>query len=599
MTGNMKILYMGKNRQQLALTDLVVLNEFYINQYKEISVPQAFADFENDYRLDYLCGKIEGLMPQIILIDLNWFSENDYLGARFANHIRLNKWKNVSFKEIPIVLLRSEPIDITKSDSVKDDLMIFAGKGAYFSTFDDLSFTEYDTFSGEDWSSNIFAIYRRHREDFDFTRYLKTLKFSEQHEDSHSVANQWGALRLAHNIGYTSDDIEYNWPPKLYFKYLQANYDFKPITSPIQITAKVLLIDDNADKGWEKVLKKLFKFDDNNPTLDEKGRPKFVTVNEKVKDYDSLSEKSRIIIEEQDFDLYLVDLRLNGADEDITTETRNFSGATVLQKIKSLNAGNQVIMFTASNKAWNMRALLSGENAADGYYIKESPLNASDKSFGESNTKSFLQQIDLALESKFLKDIVLFENSCIEFVDTDLFSRESHYQDYYFRAISSFKVGFELCKKSILDAKYRNLAYLAYYQILEDYAGQEANFKYITDSECYVKNGSVRIIDDSTGDIVWQLRHVKDSRHGDYFKKVPTIADRRRPQSLASISFILCFKFNVPDVSNNIGHITLKKWGKITNIRNKKAGHGGDSGLVTEDELFDLLKIVKLFLTNP
>ena len=588
----MNCLYIGYDQQAVRFSQekTVFLS---VKKYDEV-VNNFQPQFDLDYRLDKLCKEwlVEFTNAEIIVVELDWFESGDYLGARFANHIRLTKWSNEKLRDMPIVLIRDKYVDIVLRDMLRDDLLIFVGQGALFSTYSDLIATFYEKWPVMEELTALQKLVHRHNQKYHFKKYLDALKFSEQHEDSHSITNQWGALRLAHNIGYISDDIEYKWPPKLYFKYLQAKYDFKPITSPTQIIAKILLIDDNTDKGWEKVLKKLFKFDDNNPTLDEKGRPTFVTVNEKVKDYDSLSEKSRIIIEEQDFDLYLVDLRLNGADEDITTETRNFSGATVLQKIKSLNAGNQVIMFTASNKAWNMRALLSGENAADGYYIKESPLNASDKYFGKNNTKSFLQQIDLALESKFLKEVARFETKCFLFIESDLFNRQPEYQNFYYRAISALKVGFELCKKSVSDKKYFNLAYLTYYQILEDYAGQEENFEYISDRECYINNKLIRVIDDSSGSLIWQLKFINDANQWPYFRKRDkTCTDSVKVLSLAKISFILAFKFRKGDAF-------LLNWGELNHIRNQKAGHGGANGLVYEEELFKLLKVVELFLTN-
>lgn len=48
-----------------------------------------------------------------------------------------------------------------------------------------------------------------------------------------------------------------------------------------------------------------------------------------------------------------------------------YSGAKILDEIKSDNFGTQVIMYTASNKSWNMRELIG--KGADGFYIKESP----------------------------------------------------------------------------------------------------------------------------------------------------------------------------------------------------------------------------------
>ena len=42
----------------------------------------------------------------------------------------------------------------------------------------------------------------------------------------------------------------------------------------------------------------------------------------------------------------------------------------------------------------------------------------------------------------------------------------------------------------------------------------------------------------------------------------------------------------------------LKKWGRLNNLRNTKAGHGGNNGFITIEEIKELLEIVELFLTN-
>ena len=203
-----------------------------------------------------------------------------------------------------------------------------------------------------------------------------------------------------------------------------------------------------------------------------------------------------------------------------------------------------------------------------------------------------MQQIDLALESKFLKEVARFETKCFLFIESDLFNRQPEYQNFYYRAISALKVGFELCKKSVSDKKYFNLAYLTYYQILEDYAGQEENFEYISDRECYINNKLIRVIDDSSGSLIWQLKFINDANQWPYFRKRDkTCTDSVKVLSLAKISFILAFKFRKGDAF-------LLNWGELNHIRNQKAGHGGANGLVYEEELFKLLKVVELFLTN-
>jgi CheY-like chemotaxis protein len=588
----MKILYIGNNHENFSeISEMAFLD---LKIYDQIAVPEEHVSFEADFKLDDICKNYiyQYNKVKVLLIDLDWFENNDYLGARLAHHIRLTKWKVQAFREIPIILLRDHPVDIVGRDILKEELFIFAGvsKGAYFATYSDITFDTIDPFSTVDRSFNVYEIARQHGLNFIYNTYLRSLKFTEEYDDRHSITNQWGALRLAACIGYEAEEIGYNWPPKLYFKFLQAKHNFKKAGDKPKEYASVLLIDDNADKGWEKVLKKLFGFDEKFPKVDIEGRPTFRVINEKVDSYESLSADSKNIIENQQFDLYLIDLRLNGSEEAITTDTKKYSGYRVLYKIKSLNEGNQVIMFTASDKAWNMRALMGGDKAADGYYIKESALNASDKVFGKDNTRSFLEQIRSCLKLHFLKQIAETQSYCINHINSIGQIRSHSHQDFFNRAKSSFAIAFELCKRSVDGQKFLNLAYLAYYQILEDYAGLTENFELVSKRECYVNNHMLKVIDTNSGSTTWLLTYVYDPTNGSYFKRGPSISDAT-VTSLAKISFILAYKFNFNNQS-------LKSWGRLNEARNSKAVHGGNQGLVSVSELMDLLNIVKLFLTN-
>jgi CheY-like chemotaxis protein len=177
------------------------------------------------------------------------------------------------------------------------------------------------------------------------------------------------------------------------------NYIPLPIPQEKTINAlnkKILLIDDEANKGWELVLRKVF----------ETSSPEdFVIIKEKVKDYNSLSTESKNLIENTSFDLYLIDLRLNGMEEENILKSDSFSGMNVLQKIKSFNQGNQVIIFTASNKVWNLKALLDA--GADGYYMKESPEFGFSAEFFEQNYLQFQEDVKRRFERDFLKNIYI------------------------------------------------------------------------------------------------------------------------------------------------------------------------------------------------
>ena len=71
------------------------------------------------------------------------------------------------------------------------------------------------------------------------------------------------------------------------------------------------------------------------------------------------------------YDVIFLDLRLLKEEDKVNqiSNISDFTGTKVLRKIKDINKGIQVIIFTASNKVWNIEKLL--EIGANGYYIKE------------------------------------------------------------------------------------------------------------------------------------------------------------------------------------------------------------------------------------
>lgn len=94
---------------------------------------------------------------------------------------------------------------------------------------------------------------------------------------------------------------------------------------------------------------------------------------------------------------------MNGVAEEDTFRPEEFSGMKILKAIKEQNKGNQVIMFTASNKAWNMKALLDA--GADGYYIKESPEYVFPASYSDSNARELYDSIVSCFCNGYLRNV--------------------------------------------------------------------------------------------------------------------------------------------------------------------------------------------------
>lgn len=233
---------------------------------------------------------------------------------------------------------------------------------------------------------------------------------AEKIEGRHSIANEWGASILNDTIskGVKSSLIPVKTSASLYFKYssvvaLNAE-DVNRIISGksnkfltdnliIEHPLNYLLIDDEADKGWEKVLSKFMP----NASCDVCNHP--------CANFEDLPEDIRTKIGEGEYDVIFLDLRMAGVAEEKIVNPEDFSGMKILRSIKKLNRGTQVIMLTATNKAWNVKALLDA--GADGYYMKEAPEYHFSLAYSEQNTKAFRETILKCIDNAYLQDLIL------------------------------------------------------------------------------------------------------------------------------------------------------------------------------------------------
>lgn len=315
---------------------------------------------------------------------------------KLAYHIRLSLVELHEKSLIPILFSASQSFDSIIGNLGKW-IQIFTTKGTYFTSFNliNIDVLHIESLKAMDYKSS-------------FLDNIQILP--DETEGKHSIANQWGAFAMEKaantNVIYYNATLKQTFY-KLYFKYIQAfQYDYSSLEKKFHIKGnvplgdantiesknkKILFIDDEAEKGWELVLKKVFKNGD------------FQVIKEKVGDYNSFSENAKKLITEGAFDLFLVDLRLNGVQEEEFIPIERFSGANVLSEIKKNNKGNQVIMFTASNKAWNIKPLL--DSGADAFYIKESPEYMFSSKVSESNYLTFKTNVDACFERNYLKNI--------------------------------------------------------------------------------------------------------------------------------------------------------------------------------------------------
>jgi CheY-like chemotaxis protein len=221
----------------------------------------------------------------------------------------------------------------------------------------------------------------------------------------HSIANEWAIFKWADFTKAKSEAITINKnkiSSMLYFKYLIAKNDIKEKNTTFQIkpkqlkqNGKILLIDDEWDKGWGDILENIFiqneniKFDilDYNFKDKELTNYSYMRIDNKIKEYNP--------------DVIILDLRLLQNDHDEDTKIDKYSGIKILQKIHAINAGIQVIMLTATSKSTILEKLYDYKIL--GYIKKEHPEDNSIST--KENVNKLVSLVDKGLEDSYLKEI--------------------------------------------------------------------------------------------------------------------------------------------------------------------------------------------------
>lgn len=237
---------------------------------------------------------------------------------------------------------------------------------------------------------------------------------------SHDIANQWSIDRWADALEVYTDAIKINKEAienKLYFKFLKAlktqknsknnTSNFNKLTEE----GKVLLIDDEWNKGWKDIISKVL----------ESKNVKFEGLKYEYKDkeFDIASYiRIGISIKQFDPDVVILDLRLAESDQK-HDDIDSYTGIKILEKIHEINAGIQVIMLTATSKSTTLEKLY--EKKILGYIKKEHPEDTSIDTV--ENINKFIALIDKGLERKYLKTIYQTMNKILEILENDIFDQ--------------------------------------------------------------------------------------------------------------------------------------------------------------------------------
>lgn len=425
------------------------------------------------------------------------------------------------------------------------------------------------------------------------TKFLDVIKIiPNATEGRHSLANQWGADVLSRIVvgNETNNELIKKARLSLYFRYVRAlslgTNDIENIIQGVELPStptslkkidatgkKILLIDDEADKGWGDVLCKMLP------------NSEFKTIQEQVPDYEHLSNDAKKEIESGKYDLIFLDLRMNGVAEEDTLRPDDFSGMKILKAIKEQNKGNQVIMFTASNKAWNMKALLDA--GADGYYIKESPEYTFPASYSNSNARELCTSITQCLDNGYLRNVYLKVKKIKELIqDSQCFSNRTD------ELLGSIDIAYDLLAKSNAKQEYKAYSYLQLFLVIEEFVKSPAVFDTSEDG-LYLYNGEQRyrllkdkMVKDKT--VTYNSAILMKSGTGHYSLEKGKYEGRFIDTNYL-VSALLIFKYG--EINS-----AAYQWTKIYKVRNDSA-HPKEAN-ISSDDFYRILSFMLIFFDD-
>lgn len=399
----------------------------------------------------------------------------------------------------------------------------------------------------------------------------------KSYKSHHSITNEWCINRWSKFLGVNMNlqkQLDSQIRGSLYYNYLQAINPIETISEPknykIKGSGKILLVDDEVDKGWDEFFKSLIS--DRN----------FKSIGQdfKKQSTEEIIKSSISNVKLFNPDLVILDLRLHDDDFE-TKEAKELTGMKILNEIKKYNKGIQVLAFTASDKVWNYIKLQ--EKGIDGYILKESP----EYSQNNTHTNNTILSIIKNIEERILIAIQLKQIS-LNFTDI------KNFVDVYNGLNSEFKnsttyntdISYDLLYKSFEPEKqkYMNFAYLQLFILLEEFLKQEDVFE--EGDNCYVIHKQNRYL---TLQLEKTIKREKEyisaieMQNGHYHIKKSNYK-KRFIDTNYKMSAVLLFKYGCATSGE-------KDWTKIYNTRNNKAAHP-ESEKIEFDEFKKLVNLL-------
>lgn len=491
---------------------LIELNEEYRNEIYEGDIESNwsnvfFASAQNPYGIvppSNDCIKETLWLSRVSDEDFDfyvrkWFSEleydalyiplcfgkvlSDYNGLRLAIHIRCTKSVNQNkpiyiYSPVPSsFLVQSKYFDILKTKGVK---LINMRPQKIIDSLGSIQ-----SLSENDIKHEMEKVH---------------LPVPQNYEDSHSIANEWAIYRWAtatESEDSAIENVANTIKSNLYFKHLTTIYPpseidrikedklkFHDQLSGIsdslieQKDINILYVDDEADKGRSEIMATIIH--------DVNKISGFDYLGEELK---SLSQQAIIdqvvnrVIEDS-INILLLDFRLHKKDLD-SQNIDEITSVQILKRIKEFNPGIQVIIFSATNKVWNLLALQ--KYGADGFIIKEGPENSKDPSFTIQTIGNFINAMSICISNRYKKSLHQIASELNYNLEK---GAKSHRIDKDFQ--KSVKLFYRMAYSSLpqsIDDPCFDHSFMNYFRIIEATANETID---VDNPEAKEKNGTMR-----------------------------------------------------------------------------------------------------------
>lgn len=501
----------------------------------------------------------------------------EYLGIRLAYHIRLTKSLGEK-ANIPIVFVSEESLQFL--GLTYPEPSIFFTKGIYF-----IKESIEDFEKALRWyiDGNIKGL----EQTGDFIEALNIAP-PANYQSHHSITNEWSVLRWAKVLNIPFENIQLkgikqNIESLLYYKFLQLKYPIRSESNELDFKiegkGKILYIDDEWNKGWNLVLKNIFS---SLPGVT------FETFENEFKDksQDVIIKECIQKILENEPDVILLDLRLSDSDFGLN-KTKALSGYLILDIVKSINPGIQVVIFTASNKVWNLIELQT--IGADKFVLKESPELSADGSFSKLAIEQLASSVSESFKMSFLKKIHVKMKEIELLLNNGSLIDEN---DFSTRLKNNLEVTFKLLKDTKMSSKYFNYAFLQLFQIIEDFSNLPSVFREGTDNYVIVNDNEVLVQQLLSEKIEYAISFESGKyRIQNKFINVNPREKAKRLDTNFKVSALLIFRLGYENSS-------FLKWTDIYSIRNTKAAHFNIEDSLNENAIFTILNFICEFINS-